>query len=71
MNVYASVADSAQTVKQYQQLWTDRLLKQSDDAIDAQDLQKHQQILLIANQNLGFANDVMSLILKNISSLQP
>ena len=71
MNVYASVADSAQTVKQYQQLWSDRLLSQTNDPVDAAELQRHQQILLISNQNLNFANDVMSLILKNISSLQP
>lgn len=71
MNVYASVGDTAQTVKQYQTLWTDRLLKHTDDVGSAADLQKHQQILLIANQNLGFANDVMALVLKNISSLQP
>lgn len=71
MNVYASVHDGAQTVKNYQKQWADLLLKQTGDAPDAQDLQKQQQILLIANQNLAFANDVMGLILKQISQLQP
>lgn len=71
MNVYASVADGAQSVKGYQKQWVDRIMQQSTDAEDAQSLQRRQQVLLIANQNLQFANDVMSLILKNISQLQP
>lgn len=71
MNVYASVADGAQSVKGYQRQWVDRLMQQATDAEDAQNLQLREEILLVANQNLQFANDVMGLILKNISQLQP
>lgn len=71
MNVYASVADGAQSVKGYQKQWVDVILNQATDAENTQNLQLRQQMLLIANQNLNFANDVMGLMLKSISQLQP
>jgi hypothetical protein len=43
----------------------------ADPNVFQNDPQKASIQLLQANQNLAYANDVMGLILKNISSLQP
>jgi trans-aconitate methyltransferase len=72
MSVYAAAADGAQTVRRYQQLRLNEVLENAQGNItDAGGLQKRQLDLLIANQNLQFANDIMTLVLRNISQLQP
>lgn len=72
MSVYATVAMGAQTVRNYQGQWLDYTLTRTEyPQMSTAELQKVQLDLVRANQNLQFANDVMGLVLRNISQLQP
>lgn len=72
MSVYAAAAQGAQGVRAYQKQWLDVVLTNvQPGSTNAAILQKQQQQLLFANQNLQFANDIMNLVLRNVSQLQP
>ncbi len=74
MSIYGAVADGAQTVRRYHNLWHGVALSSADaepHAASAADLQKRQLQIIKANQELTYANDVFALIIKSLRDLQP
>ena len=74
MSVYGAVANGVRVSQGFQAEWFSTALENAN-AIpqnpSAADLQKRQILIIKANQELSYANDVLNYILKNIRDLQP
>jgi hypothetical protein len=72
MSVYASVADSMRTTQAYQRQWNNRALEVANNLpARTEQLLQTQVTLIQSNINLQYASDLVNIIMRNISQLQP
>jgi hypothetical protein len=72
MSVYASVADSMRTTQAYQRAWNSRALEVANNLPERMEqLQRAQVTLAQSNINLQYASDLVNILMRNISQLQP
>ncbi|MEB3329505.1 MAG: hypothetical protein VKQ33_09765 [Candidatus Sericytochromatia bacterium] len=72
MSVYASVADSMRTTQAYQRQWNSRALDVANNLPARTDqLLQTQVTLMQSNINLQYASDLVNILMRNLSQLQP
>ncbi|MEB3223733.1 MAG: hypothetical protein VKS61_16785 [Candidatus Sericytochromatia bacterium] len=72
MSVYAAVADSMRTTQGYQREWNSRALEVANNLpTRTEQLLATQITLQQSNVNLQYASDLVNILMRNLSQLQP